>query len=85
MTRWLTLVFLFSALATGLAAEGPAISPGDNLVTADVPPVPAALAESVERYTHFRSAAFAGWHPTRREMLVGFYATVLFMKEYLLN
>jgi len=35
-----------------------------------VPPIPAALADSVERYTHFRSAGFDSWHPARREMLI---------------
>jgi dipeptidyl aminopeptidase/acylaminoacyl peptidase len=51
-------------------ADGPALKPGDNLVTINVPPVPVALAEAVERYSHNRPAAFDGWHPTRREMLV---------------
>jgi dipeptidyl aminopeptidase/acylaminoacyl peptidase len=68
MARYLTLIVLFSGSVA--AAEGPAVQPGDNLVTVYVPPVPAALAEDVERYTHFRAATFDGWHPTRREMIV---------------
>jgi dipeptidyl aminopeptidase/acylaminoacyl peptidase len=71
MKRCLTLLLLLSAFAAPAPAEGPVLRPGDNLVTVNVPPIPAALAESVERYTHFRTAAFEGWHPTRREMLVG--------------
>jgi dipeptidyl aminopeptidase/acylaminoacyl peptidase len=45
--------------------------PGDNLVVQGVPKIPAALAERVARYTEFRSAGLAGWHPVRREMLIG--------------
>jgi dipeptidyl aminopeptidase/acylaminoacyl peptidase len=71
MNRCLTLLLLLSAFAAPAPAEAPVLRPGDNLVTVNVPPIPAALAEAVERYTHFRSAAFESWHPTRREMLVG--------------
>jgi dipeptidyl aminopeptidase/acylaminoacyl peptidase len=48
----------------------PLISPTANLVVEGVPPIPAALAEEVRRYTEFRVASFADWHPTRREMLI---------------
>src|SRR5437870_6750969 len=54
-----------------LLAQTSALTPGDNLVTDGVPPVPAAIAEAGRRYSEFRSAAFWDWHPTRREMLVG--------------
>jgi dipeptidyl aminopeptidase/acylaminoacyl peptidase len=46
------------------------VTPGDNLVTTGIPPIPTALAQSVERYTNFRAASLASWHPTRREMLI---------------
>jgi dipeptidyl aminopeptidase/acylaminoacyl peptidase len=49
----------------------PIIAPTDNLVVEGVPPIPAALAEEVRRYTEFRTASFADWHPARREMLIG--------------
>src|SRR5207248_2332518 len=52
-------------------AQTSALTPGDNLVTDGVPPVPASIAEAARRYSEFRSAAFWDWHPTRREMLVG--------------
>src|SRR6187397_1485606 len=52
------------------AAAPETIAPGDNLVTEGIPPVPAELAESVGRYTEFRAATLASWHPTRREMLI---------------
>ncbi|MDQ3804579.1 MAG: prolyl oligopeptidase family serine peptidase [Acidobacteriota bacterium] len=55
-----------------MLAQRPAvIAPGDNLVVEGVPAIPAALAEDVRRYTEFRAATLAGWHPARREMLVG--------------
>ncbi|HVQ25846.1 MAG TPA: hypothetical protein VMV01_11745, partial [Planctomycetota bacterium] len=46
------------------------IKPGDNLVTDGLPEIPAAVAEAVSRYTEFRSAALASWHPTKRQMLI---------------
>ena len=54
-----------------LARPAPAqvLAPGDNLVVDGIPPIPAALAEQVERYTEFRAATLLDWHPTRREML----------------
>ena len=70
MPCYLSAFLLFLCSFTGTQAQGPVLRPGDNLVTVNVPPIPATLAESVERYTHFRTAGFDGWHPTRREMLV---------------
>ncbi len=46
------------------------ITPGPNLVVQGMPKIPAALAEQVARYTEFRSAGLADWHPTQREMLI---------------
>lgn len=46
------------------------IVPAENLVLEDVPPVPASLAETVDRYTNYRGAAMVSWHPMRREMLI---------------
>jgi len=46
------------------------IAPNENLVLDGIPKIPAAVAEAVGRYTEGRSAAFAAWHPTRREMLI---------------
>lgn len=48
----------------------PVFAPSDNLVVAGVPPVPKRLVERVGRYTEFRSAGFADWHPLRREQLI---------------
>lgn len=52
------------------AQPAPVIAPAENLVAEGIPPVPAALAEEVRRYTEARAASLAAWHPTRREILV---------------
>lgn len=46
------------------------IVPGDNLTVEGVPPIPRSLAGDLRRYTEFRAAMFADWHPVRREMLI---------------
>ncbi|MGA8554334.1 MAG: prolyl oligopeptidase family serine peptidase [Candidatus Acidiferrales bacterium] len=46
------------------------MAPNENLVVEGIPPIPASLAEKADRYTNFRAALFASWHPTRREMLI---------------
>ncbi len=60
-------VLLFSAAAF---AQSDFIAPNENLVAEGIPKIPAALADSVGRYSEFRAAFFASWHPTRREMLI---------------
>jgi hypothetical protein len=63
----LGLALLVSACATPTESL---VEPNPNLFVQDIPPVPAAVAREVERYTDFRGHAFVDWHPTRREMLV---------------
>ncbi|MGI4787988.1 MAG: prolyl oligopeptidase family serine peptidase [Janthinobacterium lividum] len=46
------------------------VTPGTNLTVEGVPPIPNTLAVTLRRYTEFRAALFADWHPTRREMLI---------------
>src|SRR5687768_609733 len=41
-----------------------------NLVVDGIPPIPAAVAEEAARFTEFRSAGLAAWHPVRREVLI---------------
>jgi dipeptidyl aminopeptidase/acylaminoacyl peptidase len=53
-----------------LAEEAAVLAPADNLVVEGLPPIPAELAESANRYTEFRSAGLSDWHPTKREMLI---------------
>jgi dipeptidyl aminopeptidase/acylaminoacyl peptidase len=57
-------------LATMAWAQNDDIVPNENLVAEGIPKIPASLAESVGRYSEFRTAGFASWHPTRREMLI---------------
>jgi hypothetical protein len=42
----------------------------ENLVVEGIPAIPAALQAEAGRYLDFRSAAFQGWHPQRREMII---------------
>jgi dipeptidyl aminopeptidase/acylaminoacyl peptidase len=46
------------------------VAPNENLVVENIPPIPRSLADQADRYTNFRSAFFASWHPTKREMLI---------------
>src|SRR5688500_901870 len=52
------------------AQSPPALTPGDNLVVEGIPRIPQTIAEDLRRYTEARAAAFADWHPMRRELLV---------------
>ena len=63
----LALLLLFSTLTF---AQGDEIVPNENLVAEGIPKIPASLAESVGRYSEFRAAGFASWHPAKREMLI---------------
>jgi len=76
-----TIDWLLVALATCAAtlaapaqsadpAPPPAVQPPAALRADGMPPIPASIAESVGAYAEFRSAAFAGWHPTKREALI---------------
>ena len=61
---------LLAIAALAGAQAPPSIVPGDNLVAEGVPGIPQTLADEVRRYTEARAAAFADWHPVRREVLV---------------
>jgi hypothetical protein len=52
-------------ITTGLTNTVP-----ENLVVDGIPAIPAALQADAGRYLDFRSAAFQGWHPQRREMII---------------
>ncbi|HVF44648.1 MAG TPA: prolyl oligopeptidase family serine peptidase [Pyrinomonadaceae bacterium] len=68
--RFLSAVVLLVSPAVA-QTNGPVITPGDNLVVEGVPTIPASIADEVRRYTEFRTAGLASWHPVRREMLIG--------------
>ena len=47
------------------------LTPGDNFVLENIPPIPVKIAENTARYGESRPAMLFGWHPTRREILIG--------------
>jgi dipeptidyl aminopeptidase/acylaminoacyl peptidase len=47
------------------------LTPGDNLVLENIPPIPTKTAQGTLRYGEYRASTLFGWHPTRREMLIG--------------
>lgn len=65
----LFLIFTFSLVAqTNQPTDS--VPPNDNLIVEGVPAIPRSLVEDVNRYTEFRAAGFASWHPVKREMLI---------------
>lgn len=70
MRRALTCVAVLLGASVALAQPAAVVAPNENLVVDGVPPIPAAIAEAVGRYTEARAAGFSSWHPTRREMLI---------------
>jgi dipeptidyl aminopeptidase/acylaminoacyl peptidase len=56
--------------STPKQAQEAVVAPNENLVVEGIPPISALLAEKADRYTNFRTAIFASWHPARKEMLV---------------
>ena len=60
-----------AAAALILPTTALADAPRPAALTADgIPPVPDELAATSRPYMEFRSAGFAGWHPTNRSMLI---------------
>ena len=66
-------VWSASCLAQGgpSASSAGVLKPGENMVLENVPPVPLSVAEATAPYGDARPAVLFGWHPTRREMLIG--------------
>ncbi len=60
----------FFLLASCAWSQNDVVVPNENIVQEGVPPIPTSLADTLQRYTEFRTAAFASWHPLRREMLI---------------
>jgi WD40-like Beta Propeller Repeat len=71
-----TVIRTLFAAACAIAVAPPAFAqtptvPKPAAITADgIPTVPASIAASTRRYMEFRSAAFSGWHPQDKSMLV---------------
>jgi dipeptidyl aminopeptidase/acylaminoacyl peptidase len=53
-----------------LSPETSFVTPGENLVLENVPPVPTSIAEATSRYGESRSALFQSWSPEGRQMLI---------------
>ena len=66
----LALLFLAPALVAAQAPATRVVPIPKSLVADGIPAIPAAIPEEVRRYTEYRSAGFADWHPTRNEILV---------------
>ena len=70
----LSLAVLFGVqlgLAPAVYAQSSGtVVPNENLVIEGIPPISNELADKVARYTQFRSASLASWHPTKKEMLI---------------
>jgi len=49
---------------------GEFLSVPDNIRAEGVPPVPSSYVSALAPYAGFRRALFAGWHPSRREILI---------------
>lgn len=64
------LVAIFSLFLSISSAQNSEIVPNENLAAEGIPKIPSSLADEVERYNNARGASFAGWHPTRREILI---------------
>src|SRR5229473_3797385 len=67
------LILIVAAMlfvAVGAPAQEAIIAPADNLVVDGVPKIPASIAETAGRYSSYRSANLADWHPAKREMLI---------------
>src|SRR5436190_12385845 len=66
------ICFLVAGLCQGEESAAPTtLTPGENLIIQNIPPISLAVVEKANRYTEFRSASVFSWHPTRREMLIG--------------
>jgi dipeptidyl aminopeptidase/acylaminoacyl peptidase len=63
--------FLLALLASLSFAQEATIKPNDALILENIPPIPATIAEKAAKYTDFRTATMFGWHPTKREILIG--------------
>ncbi len=52
-------------------AQEAVVTPNQNLILENIPPIPASIAERADRYTEYRIAEMFGWQPQRREILIG--------------
>jgi dipeptidyl aminopeptidase/acylaminoacyl peptidase len=70
LKRSIPVLAAIAVLSTRGFAQQPAIAPGENLIVDGVPPIPPSLVDTAGRYSSYRGATLADWHPARREMLI---------------
>ena len=68
---YLCVAGLLLFLVAPVLGQQTAVPPPENLVVDGVPPVPPSIADLAGRYSEYRLAFPADWHPQRREMLIG--------------
>jgi len=68
--KLLSRILAVLVLTAAAFPQADQIAPNENLVSEGIPKIPTSLAETVERYTNFRSAVLDSWNPTKREMLI---------------
>lgn len=69
----LSIALFFIAFECGFVpaqAKDESLPNPDNLIIEGVPPVPLTVVAGCEKYTNFRNAFVASWHPKKREMLI---------------
>jgi dipeptidyl aminopeptidase/acylaminoacyl peptidase len=66
----LIAVFIFCLVVSFAQGQEATIPVPDNLVTHNVPALPAAYIPLVKNYTEARSASLAAWHPLKNEMII---------------
>ncbi len=70
VNRYLRSLAIGALLSAFAWAQSDVVVPNENLVEEGVPKIPAALADTVDRYTNFRGAYLESWDPVKREMLI---------------
>ncbi|HEX2395110.1 MAG TPA: DPP IV N-terminal domain-containing protein, partial [Bacteroidales bacterium] len=73
INRILARVIILLAVSAGSLIKSNAqdfLTPGDNLVTENIPSLPASYVTEVKNYTEARYATHTSWHPLRKEMLI---------------
>jgi hypothetical protein len=70
LARIFSIVVLVANSGLGQSANNGEIVPGNSLIADGIPKVPAALAQTVDRYTNAYGFRLAGWDLTKREVLL---------------
>ena len=69
-THLFLAAILLSVFSVATYSQEAVVNPPDSLVVDGVPKIPATLADVAGRYTAYRGAQIADWHPTQHTMLI---------------